>query len=75
MIVCVCFLKQKCIRLAHEKLTVFPYGHYINGIAIKCGFKMYFLTRLKLASTRNLLKCNSGFRKKSRVAAASQKVG
>jgi len=28
------FLKQKCIRLVHEKLAVFPYRQYINGILI-----------------------------------------
>jgi len=26
------FLKQKCIRFVREKLTVFPYEQYINGI-------------------------------------------
>ena len=45
-------------------LTVFPHGQYINGIVVKCGFKIYLVTRQKLAFTRNLLKCNSDVRKK-----------
>jgi len=27
-------LQQKCIRLVHEKLIIFPYGQYIIGIYI-----------------------------------------
>ena len=32
-------LKEKCIRLMREKLTVFTYRQYIDGIVIKCSFK------------------------------------
>jgi len=36
------FLKQKCIRLVREKLTIFPHGQYINGIAILASQLGYF---------------------------------
>jgi len=50
------FLKQKCIRLVREKLTVFPYGQYIiQNRYLFLFLKMYFVTRSKFAFTRNLL--------------------
>jgi len=63
-----CIFKQKCIRLVHEKLTIFPYQHFINGIVTYSSFLKYTLLR-ELAFTSNLLKCNSDFMKKSRLAA------
>ena len=58
------FVIEKCIRLVRENFLIFRYGQYVNGIAVKCGLKMYFVTRSKLSFTRNLKKCNSNFTKK-----------
>jgi len=59
----------ECILKTKMYLTAFPYKQYrpINEIVIFLA--MYFVTRSKLAFTRNLLKCNSDFTKKSRLAA------
>jgi len=35
------YLKQKCIRLMHEKLTIFPYKQCIFGISISLAFRKY----------------------------------
>jgi len=41
------FLKQKCIQLVREKLTIFPHRQYINGIVI------YSLLRFTLLRDRS----------------------
>jgi len=35
------FFAQKCIRLVHEKLTVFPYAQDIVGIYVSLVFRTY----------------------------------
>jgi len=52
------FLKQKCIRLVREKLTICP----------------YFVYDIEVAFLRNLIKCKSDFTKKSRLAAICSEV-
>jgi len=49
-----CMFTTELYSTLCEKL-MFPYGQYMNRIVI---YKMYFVTRLKLASMRILLKCN-----------------
>jgi len=38
-------LKQKCIWLVREKLTIFPHGQYINGIVVYSSFLRCTLLR------------------------------
>jgi len=35
------FVEQKCIRLVHEKLTVFPYGQCMFGSHVSLAFRRY----------------------------------
>jgi len=64
------FLKEKCIQLMHEKFIVLPCGEYITGNVVYIFFlKMYFVTKSKLAFTRNMRKCNCDFMKKPCLAA------
>ena len=71
------FLKHKCIPLVREKIN--NISVWIINISteslLNAVFKMYFVTRSRLAFTRNLLKCNIDFRKKLRVTAILQRVG
>jgi len=57
------FLKQQCIRLVCETLTVFLYTIYQQNRYIFFFLTMYFVIRSQFAFTRNLLNCNSDFMK------------
>jgi len=54
---------EKRIRLVCEKLTIFPYRQCtsLTDSLFNVVLKIYFVTRLKLAFTRNLQKYNTEF--------------
>jgi len=56
--------KEKRIRSVCEKFAIFPYGQYINGIDIKCGFKNVLCCEIEAGIYEKFAKkCNSDFRK------------
>ena len=68
-------LKQKCIRLVREKLTIFPCGQFTpTESLLNAVLKMYFVTRSTLAFTRNLQKCNSDYDVSATKNAAQQQM-
>ena len=63
------FVEQKYIRLVRDKLVIFTYGQYIIAIHFTGFPKIWSSLRTMLGFARNLLKCNTHFRRRTSITA------
>jgi len=70
----VCLQNKNVLNSCVKSLQYFRMDNIPIELLLNVVFKMYYITRSTLEFMRNMLKCNSDFRKKSHFAATLQRV-